>query len=112
MKLRLNKLVGPGLVLSGLFLFLLLTNPQKVPLIVLLVPFILIAIAFFMIVIYLQNLSSRSNPKRKAATASLVTFELITLLVLSSLHQLSIKDIVLVLVLGVLFMAYIKRLSP
>lgn len=111
MRLRLNKLIGPGLVLSGLFLFLLLTNPQNLPPIMLLVPFILLAIALFLTVRYMQNISEKQGRNKARAFALLVTFEVVTLLVLSSLHQLTIKDIVLVIILGVVFSAYLKRLK-
>lgn len=109
MNIKLNKL----LILTGVgvFLFILMasTSPQDVVLPVLLVPFILIGFITYLLLTSLplgrahnNRVTSRIIP---VALASLV----VILLLLSSLGQLTIRDTLLVIGFGTLFIIYMRR---
>ncbi|HSW85800.1 MAG TPA: hypothetical protein VLF79_04330 [Candidatus Saccharimonadales bacterium] len=88
---------------------MLFTDPSHVALPILLLPFLLIG--------FLVNQTSKlviKFAKIKQSTASrlipiLLAFSVVAVMVLSSLHQLTWKDTVLILVFGILFALYIVR---
>jgi hypothetical protein len=109
--MKLSKIVAPVLVLSGLFVFLLLTNPKNLPLVAILIPFAAIGVFLFTLsrAVYL-HLIGASGPKA-TIWAVLTAFEASLLMLLSSLHQITWKDILLAVVFGILFVWYAGRYS-
>jgi hypothetical protein len=114
-KLQSKKAKGPTglLLLYGLLpLFLMFTNPDKLPLPLLLVPFLIIFTALFLTVMFvgshthfLKGISTR----RKYAIAGFVAALPMLLALFQSLHQLTIRDVLIAvaLIVGVIF--YISR---
>ncbi len=104
-----NKLIGLVLVLSGLLMFLLLTDPSKIHISLLLVPFGLIALAVFLITnIFFSDLF-RLNKRMSLANSVIFAFIVVILLSLSSLRQLTPRDIFLTVLFGVVFAWYFGR---
>jgi hypothetical protein len=98
----------------GLLAFITLTSPNKVPAILLILPFI----AVFFLVLGVLKLFERKvlnlSAKRQAQTRKLLfpyigAGMLTILLILSSLGQLAVRDVVLVILLGLLAAFYISR---
>jgi hypothetical protein len=96
--------------LSLLFLIFLYTNPEQVPLALLLVPFLVIGfVAYQLMEVSLSR--SRSDGKRaiKKLIALAVAFAIMALLLLASLGQLTFRDGLLVIGFVILFLFYIVR---
>lgn len=102
-------------VTIGTVLFILFTSPNNVPAILLVVPFI----AFFFLLHALLTLFEkellRLSAKDKAAKGRLLLFPAISataltlLLVLGSLGELTLRDVILVIVFGSLIIFYISK---
>lgn len=84
-----------------LLLFLLITNPHKSPLIVLLIPFILLFVSLYNTILFLLNLVGRGGKVVKHARpiAIILGLEPVLLLLLASINQLTLGDFILSLVL-------------
>ena len=98
-----------GLYLA-LFLWLSLTDPRKLPIVLLIVPFALLFAAVFMTVslIVRQFMPRLSVAKRRLAAAcvsGLPSF----LLILSSVNQLTWRDVALVAFLSIILLFYASR---
>lgn len=104
---RLALLFSP---LVGLVLFLLVTDPFKLPLALLTVPFVLFGIGAYQITKLLFSRMPLSAKKTRFIAVS-VTAILLLVLTLQSIRQLSIKDslILVALLAGVTF--YMKRID-
>lgn len=106
----LSKILSCGIAVAILFAYILLTNPSSVALPLLLVPFVLIGYILFVVSGLVVHVFSRGE-------GGLVTrllppsigFIGVALMVLSSLHQLTWKDSVLVVLFTALFWLYIWR---
>lgn len=102
-----------ALILAPFFLLLaitLLTDPYKLPLFLLVVPFLLLGIGSYAVLVELLRMGSVSRKKRKAIAAILTSILLLGVL-LQSIRQLSVKDLLILLVLlaGVTF--YVRRID-
>ena|GEM_PF-1943542 len=107
MKKNILKLVGAMLVLLTLFLT---TDPQKLPSIMLILPFII----FFLLIFFAAKwvLVRRIASPRKATRVAVLSAALPTLLfVLLSLGQLTVKDVATTAILFILSYFYISRNS-
>lgn len=109
--------------ITGLFvatcLFLMLTNPKHVPSAVLIIPFILIALILYQMAITVfrvvndKNSAPESRPSvvRPRLIAGLAAAFPVLLLVLQSIGQLSIKDVVTVGAIVILAYFYMGKFS-
>jgi hypothetical protein len=102
------KLTGISSII--LLLFLLVTNPQSLPSISLVIPFVLLFIAIVCGLSYLLGLiglSSRSRLRFGLLGGSVP----VVLLVLQSLGQLTLRDVLVILALFVTAYFYVSRLG-
>lgn len=104
---KLALLFSPLILLT---VFILMTDPYKLPLPLLLMPFMLLGFGFFILMKELINLTPISRRKGKFIAAAVTTIILLGVL-LQSIRQLSIKDflILLVLLAGTTF--YMRRID-
>lgn len=98
-----------GLYLA-LFLWLSLTDPRKLPIVLLIVPFGLLFAALFMTVSLLikQFLPRMTQGKRRLAAACVSGLPCF-LLILSSVNQLTWRDVALVAFLSIFLLFYASR---
>lgn len=105
------------LLYAGLFGFLFFTNPRSMPLVLLVVPFVWIYLAIFIASYYFIHrvvgwAAQRSISRRKSlAGASLCAFVPTSILILKSINQLTVRDIVIVSIFGLIMAFYINRLK-
>lgn len=107
--MKLNKLIIPILALSGLLLFLSLTDPRTLPLFALLIPFVLIGLASFYILFWVFKRFMGYQQRTSMIISTLVAAELTLMLLLSSLDQLEPGDFVIMILFGGLFVWYVAR---
>ncbi len=105
-----NKLIWTLLLVVVLIALLLFTNPNKVALPILIAPFLLIG---FIIFGAIGVILSRRNSSSKTYAARLfpvsIAFLVVALLLLRSLHQLTLKDSLLVCGFTAAFWLYVWR---
>lgn len=93
-----------------LLLFLLLTNPEGLPSVALIVPFVLLFIVFLAAILILLGIYAM--PRQKKLKVGLIGAAVpVLLLVLQSLGQLTVRDVLAVLVLFCATYFYISRLG-
>jgi hypothetical protein len=94
------------------FGFLSLTQPQHVPLIVLVAPFIIMTIAFYLSVCVLLTwlMPGIALSKRRFFSSSVAGF-CVFMVVLSSVNQLTARDFLLMALLSVCLLLYIGRVN-
>lgn len=97
-KTFLIKNLGLLLLLAFGPLFLAFSNPEKLPLAMLVVPFLWLFAVVFILVLRLVR-SRVGSKRRRAIIAGTAAALPVLLLVLQSIHQLSVKDVLLVFVL-------------
>lgn len=106
----LNKLLVTLLILGCLLSMLLLTDPNNVALPVLVVPFILVGCMLYQII---NIIMSKKKGKSLGYGERLLPLSIaclgVALLLLRSLHQLTVKDSLLVLGFAAAFWLYIWR---
>lgn len=104
---RLLLILATSLALSLIIVF---TNPYKLPLLFLVIPFALIGFGCYLALSGLMRLGSVSARKRKLISAILST-ALLLILLMQSIRQLCLKDVLILLALlaGITF--YIRRLD-
>jgi hypothetical protein len=98
------------LVWLALFIWLALTNPQKLPIVLLIVPFSLLFAAIFLTssLVMRRFLPRLGRGKRRLAAgclAGLPTF----ILILSSVNQLTWRDVALIAFLSIFLLFYASR---
>ena len=102
-----NLFLLTGLILF-LLLFLLFTSPSRLPLPLLIVPFLLLfAVVFSTVIILSKGGFNRKN----AARASLLAAIPLLLVVLQSLHQLTVKDLLITAGLTVVASYYLSKVD-
>ena len=107
---KLNKIIIILLETGVLALFLMFTNPNKVALPFLIVPFLLMGLIVYQIaqlVISLFVTSPTSVTSRLIPVS--IAFVLLVISLLESLHQLTWKDSLLVIAFTMLFWIYLAR---
>lgn len=104
-----KKAVIAVLYMSGP-LFLMFTDPKELPLPLLIVPFIwLFTVLFFTTLWLLEGRSEKLPRKRAVIIASVVSTLPVLLLIFQSIHQLSIKDVLLTIGLITVASFYLQR---
>lgn len=93
-----------------LFLWLLLTDPRKLPIVFLIVPFGLLFAAIFMTVsLVLKQFMPRLSVNKRRLAAGCVSGLPSFLLILSSVNQLTWRDVALVAFLSIILLFYASR---
>ena len=96
------------------FAFLFTTDPNKLAIGWLLVPFALLFAAIFLSILYIQGrkrqVTGRYSPKR-VITAAIVAAIPTFLLLLDSINQLTLRDALIFAVFSIVTLFYIRRLS-
>lgn len=104
---KLAHIVVPLVLFTG---FLLFTDPYRLPLPLLGMPFILLAIVIYRVVDYTLDKAGVVLAKRRTI-AGVITAFLLLLALLQSTRQLSIKDLLIVAALLIGLAAYLRRLD-
>lgn len=107
---RIKKVIFTLAPFIALITFVLFTNPYKLPLFLLLIPFFLFGIGSFVFLNELSKTWPISNRKRKVLSAILTSILLLGAL-LQSIRQLSVRDILILLALFVGLSFYLRRLD-
>ena len=112
MQKQVQKLIMLTLIWISLPTFLLVTNPETLPLALLIVPFTILFLALYLtasmaLVSFFKDITP---PRRKLMAGIAGTFPVL-LLLLASIKQLSIRDTAIVLGLLLLLMFYLRRLN-
>ena len=109
---QVQKLIILLVLWLSLPLFLLVTNPETLPLYVLPVPFLLLAFLLYKTTRLALNLAAKGMDDGRARLIALITAILPTLLlILASIRQLTIRDTAIVVALLVILTFYMKRLD-
>lgn len=93
---------------AGLGTFLLSTDPRKLPVVLVVVPFLLLFVALFYTIWLLLHKIGR---RRSAVIAVCLATLPVLMIVLQSINQLTIRDVVILLVLEAGLLFYITRTS-
>jgi hypothetical protein len=96
-------------LLAGI-VFILMTDPYKLPLVLLLIPFALLAFGLYHSLAIILGKCGLSRQKCRLL-AIVITSLILLLALLQSIHQLSIKDFLIAsaLMLGIIF--YLRRMN-
>lgn len=114
MKLK-QRLARTLLIWTVLVAFMMLFQPSNLPVIVLIVPFILLFLAFSSLWSLLSDLQHRyfvkigNSPKQRAPLGVAVCVSAVLLIVLQSLGQLTLRDVVTVVAIVILGYLYLTR---
>lgn len=92
-----SRLVAIVLSISLFFAFILLTDPQEINLIAILVPFVLLGVALYNLITIITGLFFRSSAKNNKMRLFVLvsTVILVNFVLLSSIGQLTLQDTVL-----------------
>jgi hypothetical protein len=102
---KLTLILAPFLLLG---LFLMLTDPYDLPLIILLLPFVLLGWGIFKATKELGKQAGLSQ-RRSKLTATIVTILVLLTVLLQSIRQLSAKDFIILIVLLAGVTLYVRR---
>lgn len=105
-KIRNGICVGLLYVLG--LLFMVYTSPQRLPIALLILPFVYMFILVFCTVLYLTSLLGYKGRARLLATT--VSIFVVLLFVLGSMHQLDAKDVLLSVIITVVLSWYIVKI--
>lgn len=107
---KFKRLIKVLLVWLALFAWLALTDPRKLPIVLLIVPFVLLFMAVFMTInlIMARFMPRMSQGKRRTAAACVAGLPSF-LLILSSVNQLTWRDVALVAFLSIFLLFYASR---
>lgn len=108
-KLIVNKLIGLGVIVAILFVFMLSTNPHEVALPLLMLPFLIIGVVTYKFGILANSIAGKQSAYKYKMFPLSFAFLVTCLMLLQSLHQLTWKDTLLVLVFTVLLWLYISK---
>jgi hypothetical protein len=101
-----------ALLAISLTVFLLFTNPEKLPLPLLLIPFILLASLLYVLSNFVISFIFSDMKQRRVRLISVVVATLPTLLlILASIKQLSVRDTAIIVALLVVLTLYMKRID-
>ena len=103
-----KQLIVLALLYLGGIVFFMNTNPQELPLLMLILPFAYLFITFYLTILFVCRLFR----VKSAVFVSLVIAVFgVLLLVLGSLHQLTIRDVIISVALTCLLTWYITRIT-
>jgi hypothetical protein len=110
-----KKFTGPIAVTIVLLIILLSTNPQKLPAILLIVPFVLLFIIIYRISsiflkYYFTVLSGKKNNKR-SFFSGIIALVPVTILILQSIGQLTTRDVITLVILAGVGGFYVTKFS-
>lgn len=109
---QVQKLTGLMLLWVSLPTFLLLTNPEELPLLLLLVPFaLLLTVLFVTARVGFSVLFTNLSPKRLRLLSVLSAVFPTLLLVLASINQLTIRDTAIIMGLLLALIFYLQRID-
>lgn len=102
-----------ALVLYLVFIgFMLFTDPQKLPIVWLLLPFVLLFLALYLTAKFvLVNVRKNSTNKNNTVIASIIAGAPCLVLLLDSVNQLTVRDVFLIIVLAIFGMFYAGRIK-
>jgi len=109
-----KKILILGSLYSGLLIFLFITNPRRLSAALLLIPFVWLFIAIFMtvrLILYYRDAKSGNDAKKSWIRAVILAMLPSFLLLLASINQLTLRDIVLFGIFVVLVIFYTNKLS-
>ena len=110
-----HKLIIVIILLLVLFTLFVLTNPQNSPALILITPFIGIFVILFFLINGYMKARVKGQPiqvrKRATAMAALLSLVPVILAALASLGQLTLRDAITIVVLGLVLAFYISRFS-
>jgi hypothetical protein len=92
-------------------LFLLSTNPERLPLMLLWVPFVLCFIVLYISVHLLLSKRSHMHGRRRLSMSILAATLPVLLLILSSINQLTLRDTIISISLVIAGTFYLQRLD-
>jgi len=99
------------LYLSGP-LFLIVTNPQNLPIPFLMLPFLWLFLVLFITILFIERLILPTlSSRKKFIIAGIFSLVPMLLMVLQSIHQLTLKDILLVIGFVIISIFYLSRLD-
>lgn len=105
-----RKLIRLGVLYASLPLFFLLTNPQEIPLPLLILPFVLLYLSlYFSVKLVLERFSRQQQFKLRSSIAATLAGLPVMLVVLQSTGQLSVSDLLIVLGLMVGTVFYFRK---
>lgn len=106
---KISHIIG-GLLLYGAgVIFFLTTSPENLPIALLVVPFLYMFVTTYLTTRFLVGQFLVKTPGRANILAGLTAVGVTLLLLLSSLHQLTIRDILLVFGIAVIFIWYLRK---
>ncbi|MCA9332370.1 hypothetical protein KDA00_00685 [Candidatus Saccharibacteria bacterium] len=109
---RIRKTLVLIIVIASLPLFLLMTNPEHLPLIFLLTPIALVFLIFYKSSMMLIGLyKSNTNVTKQRTMSSLLAALPTLLIVLQSIQQLTYKDVIIVIFLWLMLWWYLLKID-
>lgn len=109
---QVQKLITIGLLWVSLPIFLLITNPEELPLAMLVVPFILLfAMLYITARVGLRIIFPSISTARQRLLAVLIGALPTLLLILASIKQLTVRDTAIVVGLLVMLVFYLRRVD-
>ena len=111
MKSRLKRIILLVIMYTSLFMFLFMTNPNKLAIGWLIIPFIWLFIVLYLSVLFIFDITGYKahKPKRKVTTAVLIAAIPSLILLLDSIDQLTLKDGLLIVILGLIASFYTNK---
>lgn len=110
--IRSKTAIALAVILAGLAVTALTTDPQQLPLLLLLLPFLLIYVAFVLslfLVTASLGVMARYRTKSKLLIAAIIAVLPFSLILFSSLHQLTARDVVISISLVCVISFYVSR---
>ena len=112
--MKFSKFIGRptyiALLYVGLFIFLSTTNPANLPIVLLMLPLLLLFLGLYLsILLALERVLQKTAPRRRKLYAAYASGVPTFLLVLSSVDQLTWRDVTLVIFLVLCLLFYTSR---
>ncbi len=111
--MKIQKFYTPARIIGlylALFLWLSLTDPRKLPIVLLIVPFALLFTALFMTIsLIIRQFMPRMTVAKRRLAAGCISGLPCFLLILSSVNQLTWRDVALVAFLSIFLLFYASR---
>lgn len=112
-KRRFRRPITLAILYAGLLVFLFITDPRKIAIGWLILPFIWLFLCLYLTAIFLIDLTTanRQHTRRQTVVALLTAAIPTLMLLLDSVDQLTVKDILLMIGLGILTLFYANKIS-